>query len=262
MIDSHTHLYMGDAYSPETGGPEGAVERAIAAGVRHMVLPNVDVESVNPMISLHKVFPEHTSVAIGLHPTEVKANWRDDLREIRYRFGDTPYTAWGEIGVDLHEASDTLVRQMDAFGEQLQMAYDEDKPVIIHSRDAWKETFEVIDMMGSKLPPLLFHSFTSGPDEARQIIERYPEAYIAVNGVATFKNGKEVREAIKVIGINRLMLETDAPFLAPVPFRGRTNESAYLAHIRDSVADTLGISPELTEQTTDSNAIKYFRLTH
>lgn len=260
MIDTHTHLYMGESYPQESGGPRGAVERAIVAGVHHMVMPNVDVDSVNPMLALHREFPDYTSVAIGLHPTEVKSAWRDDLREIRYRFDDTPYVAWGEIGVDLYWDKERIVDQMDAFGEQLQLAYEEQKPVIIHSRDAWRETFEVLGMMGENLPGLLFHSFTSGPAEAKEIMSRYPEALFGINGVATFKNAREVREAIKEIGIDRIVLETDSPYLAPTPFRGRTNESAFIENVCNIVADTLQLSKDDTERITDSNAVKFFHL--
>lgn len=260
MIDTHTHLYMSDAFTQEDGGPEKAVERALEAGVRHLIFPNVDVKSVRPLLDLHTKFPKETSVAPGLHPTEVTQNWKADIKEILYRFGDTPYKAIGEIGVDLHWGDDNIIMQMDAFGEQLQMAYEKEKVVIVHSRDAWDETFEIIDKMGNQKPPILFHSFTSGPTEANRILTNYPDAYFAINGVVTFKNGKDIREAVKLIGADRLMLETDSPYLAPVPYRGRRNESAYLGNILSVLAETLELPEADVERITDNTAINYFRL--
>lgn len=260
MIDTHTHLYMADAYPEAEGGPEGAVERAIASGVSRMILPCVDVASVEPMLSLHEKYPEHTYVCRGLHPTEVRDNWREELREIADRTSDSSCVAWGEIGVDLYWDDTLKTRQMDAFGEQLDLAYSEGLPVIIHSRNAWNETLEILAGMGERTPRLLFHSFTSGPEEARRVLTQYPESMFAVNGVLTFKNGAQVREALKEIGPSRLVLETDAPFLAPVPKRGTTNESAYLRYIRDVAAEVLGKSPGELESVTDSNAIRYFGL--
>ncbi|MDE7382041.1 MAG: TatD family hydrolase [Muribaculaceae bacterium] len=260
MIDTHTHLYLSDSYPEEGGGVCGAVERAIDAGVSHLVFPNIDVASVMPMLRLHDNFPEQTSVCRGLHPTEVRDNWREELREIRELTSDADCKAWGEIGVDLYWDESFRSKQMDAFGEQLDLAYSERLPVIIHSRNAWDETLEILQSMGGRTPGLLFHSFTSGPEDARKVIEIFPEARFAVNGVLTFKNGGEVREALKVIGKDRVMLETDSPFLAPVPKRGRTNESAYLEYIRDVAAATLSMSPEEFETVSDRNAREFFRL--
>lgn len=260
MIDTHTHLYMRDDY-PDGGS--AAVERAIAAGVSHMVFPGVDVKSVRPMLDLHALFPENTSVAIGLHPTEVTPDWRDDLREIRYRFGDVPYVAWGEIGVDLHweNTPEIRTRQMDVFGHQLDEAFSEGLPVIIHSRDAIDETLEVIGMMGERTPGLLFHSFTSNPDDARRILEAHPDAMFGFNGVATFKNAPDVRAAAKFVGPEHILLETDAPWLAPVPHRGSTNESSFIPHILARLAEELDIPADQLERVTDASARRFFNLT-
>lgn len=257
MTDTHTHLYMRDAF-PDGGA--AAVERAVEAGVRHLVLPGVDVASMFPMLELHARCPEHTSVAIGLHPTEVTPSWRDDLREIRYRMADTPYIAWGEIGIDLHWESSTRTLQMDAFGEQLDRAFSESLPVIIHSRDALDETLEVLAMMGDRTPDLLFHSFTADTAAARRIMATHPEALFGINGVATFKNAGDVREAIAEIGLQRIVLETDSPWLAPVPHRGKTNESSFLPHILATVAAATEVTLDEAEAVTDATAARYFRI--
>lgn len=144
MIDTHTHLYFTETY-PDGG--DAAVVRALEAGVSHMVLPSVSLGSTDTLLGLHSRWPDVTSVAVGLHPTELKADWRDELREIRYRFGDTPTVAWGEIGLDFHYGREEATRQMDAFGYQLDEAYSEGKPVIIHSRDALEETLHVTGLI-------------------------------------------------------------------------------------------------------------------
>lgn len=257
MIDTHTHLYFADSF-PDGGGE--AVERAFAAGVSHLVLPNVNADSVEPMIALHQRFPESTSVAIGLHPSDVNAGWRDELREIRYRMGDTPYVAWGEIGLDLHWEQDKLSLQMDAFGHQLDEAFAEGKPVIVHSRDALEPTLEMIAMMGERLPLLLFHSFTSSSEDARRLLEAAPDSIFGFNGVVTFKNAPDVRDAAAFVGLDRIVLETDSPYLAPVPWRGRTNESSFLPAVADVIATTLGVSREAVDEATTRNARTFFSL--
>lgn len=261
MIDTHTHIYMPDAFDD---GGVGAVDRALEAGVRHMVLPNVDVESANNVLRLHRARPEATSVASGLHPSEVKSDWRDMLREIDYRFEDTPLCAIGEVGVDLHWEQDYLHQQMDCFGYQLQTAHERGLPVIIHSRDALDETLEVLDIMGADMPPVLFHSYTGDAAGVRKVLERLArhdkEPLFAFNGVITFKNAASVREAATEAGINRIVLETDAPWLAPAPHRGSQNESNMIPYILDAVAAATSQSRQEAERITDENACRFFGL--
>lgn len=257
MIDTHTHLYFTETY-PDGG--DAAVVRALEAGVSHMVLPSVSLGSTDTLLGLHSRWPDVTSVAVGLHPTELKADWRDELREIRYRFGDTPTVAWGEIGLDFHYGREEATRQMDAFGYQLDEAYSEGKPVIIHSRDALEETLHVTGLMGVRTPRLLFHSFTSGAGEVRRILEAHPEALFGFNGVATFKNASGVRDAVREAGIERIVLETDSPYLAPVPRRGTTNESCNIPYILACVAAECSLDVAQAERITDSNARSLFRL--
>ena len=257
MIDTHTHLYMADAF-PDGGA--SAVKRAFDAGVSHLVMPNVDVASAEPLLRLHDLFPQATSVAKGLHPTEVTASFRDEIDRIETLFSGHKCVAWGEIGLDYHWDTDNAALQREAFAMQLDCAYSQGLPVIIHSRDALDDTIGVARSLGSSLPPLLFHSFTSGPREAERILEAFPDAMFAFNGVVTFKNAPDVREAAALAGISRIMLETDSPYLAPVPFRGRTNESAYLPAILRSVADATATPFERAENVTDANARVFFSL--
>lgn len=260
MIDTHTHLYFSEDYPDgDDGGCAGAVSRALQAGVDHMVFPGVSLASVEEMLALHHRFPEATSVAAGLHPTEVGDDWRAEMRAIFDRMEDEAPVAVGEVGIDLYHDSSRRTAQMDAFGMQVQEAQQRALPLIIHCRKGLDETLEILRSFGDGLPPLVFHSFTSGPEEARRILEEH-EAYFGFNGVATFKNAREVREAVREVGIGRIVLETDSPYLAPVPYRGRRNESAFIREVCAVVAAECGISPAEAERITDENARRIFRI--
>ena len=257
MIDTHTHLYFAEDFAD---GGTGAVDRALEAGVSHMVLPNVGLYSMEPLLALHHMRPEVTSVAVGLHPEEVNADWRPKADDIFARFEDEAPVAVGEVGIDLYHDTTFRTGQMDAFGYQLDKAASMNLPVIIHCRNALDETLHIISLMGYELPPLLFHSFTGDSSDMRRILA-LPQAMVGINGVVTFKNAPELREAVAGAGIEKLVLETDSPYLAPVPKRGRTNESSYIPYILRKVAETCGVSEALAESVTDANARRIFRIT-
>ena len=252
MIDTHTHLYMTDFY-PDGG--EESVRRAIEEGVEMMIFPAVDRESIEPMLSLHSKFPNHTAIALGLHPTEVESDWREEVNEILSSAQDSEIVAIGEVGIDLHYGRDTLIAQMDAFGEQMQIALERGLPVIIHSRDAMKETSEAVRQFERNMPTLVFHSFTAGPQEMEILAKYAPDAYFGINGVVTFKNAGPLREAIDILPMERIVTETDAPFLAPVPHRGQTNESAYIPLIVKKISEVKGLEDEIVKQATVDNAL-------
>lgn len=258
MIDTHTHPYYDEDVE---GGGAAAIDRAVEAGVSLLIMPNVSVASCEPLLSLHHSRPEATRVAVGIHPEDVDADWRAKTDAIFARFeGENP-CAVGEVGVDLYHDATRRVLQMDAFGYQLDLARSMGLPVIIHSRSALEETLEVTRIMGGECPPVLFHSFTMGPEEARRILHQHPDALFGINGVVTFKNAPELREAVAELGIDRIVLETDAPWLAPVPKRGRTNESGYLPYINARIAEVCGITPGEAERTTDIRAREFFKIT-
>lgn len=257
MIDTHTHLYLKE-YFPDGG--EAAVREALNVGVGKMILPAIDIESVNPLLELHSKFPENIWCAAGLHPTEVEKDWKDELNRIMDGFDGISLVAIGEIGVDLHWEKENLSLQMDAFGEQLDMALQKGIPAIIHSRDAIDETLEIVGSFGNEMPKMVFHSFTYSPREAERILETAPDAYFGFNGVITFKNAEEVRGSARLAGIDRIVAETDSPFLAPVPHRGKTNCSAYLPDVIRGIVDTLGLSFEETVEATIRNAEILFPL--
>lgn len=253
MTDTHTHLYMPDAF-PD-GGIE-AVENAIAAGVSRLIFPCVDIDSLKPMTTLRSRFPENIRLAIGLHPTDIGEDWSVQLDEMeRMLPGD--FVAIGEVGIDLYHDATTLPEQKDAFSRQLEWASRFELPVIIHCRDGLEDALDVISQAPHPLPNLIFHSFTGGIEDVKRI-RRVCDPWFGINGVVTFKNAPLLREALVEIGIDRILLETDSPWLSPVPYRGRQNESSRIPFIRDKVAEVLDISPKEVEDITDRNAAALF----
>lgn len=250
MIDSHTHLYLRE-YFPD-GGFE-ATRRALDAGVNHLVLPNIDLESATPLLELHREFPHNTYVAAGLHPTEIDSDWKKELKEIMNLFSDVSLAAIGEVGVDLHWDKTNISAQLDAFGEQVQMAVEKNIPVIVHSRDAFEETYRIVSEFEREQPRFVFHSYPYGCREAEKLLEKFPEALFGFNGVITFKNAASTREAAAFVGTERILSETDSPFLTPVPYRGQTNESSYIPFIVRGIADATGVSMEEAVETINSN---------
>lgn len=263
MIDTHTHLYMPE-YSFE-GQPEGvfegqcdAVDRAVAAGVTMMIMPNVDRASIEPIKRLNALRPNATAMAMGLHPTEVKENWKDELAFIMAELKSAPavYKAIGEAGIDLYWEKDFEAQQMDAFEQQLIVAEELHLPVIIHCREGLAQTLEVLS--GHRSVEAVFHSFGGTPEDV-DLIRRTGDYWFGINGIVTFKNSK-LRYTLPAIGTERLVTETDSPFLAPTPHRGKRNESSYIPLILDTMADALGKSPAELDAITTANAKRLFNL--
>lgn len=254
MVDTHTHLYFPDYQ----GNIEEVIKRCIDAGVEHLILPNVDGESLEQVKKFHEKFPGITSMGMGLHPTEVDEKWEYWVDRFEKELENGDYKAVGEVGLDLYWDKKNIEWQKKAFERQLNIADRLKLPVIIHSRSALEETITSIQSSQPKVP-LIFHSFTGNKEDVKKIRE-VCDPYFGINGVVTYKNAEELREALSEIGLNRMLLETDSPFLTPVPYRGKRNESSYLGFIRDKIADTIGISPQEVEETTDRNAHAIFAI--
>ena len=253
FVDTHTHLYL-EEFAPT---PQDAVKRAIDAGVTKMIFPNVDLSTINPMKELSSGFPLNTFMAMGLHPTEIKETWVEDLAKTKEEFNKhiDKYIAIGEIGIDLYWDKTFRREQMQALEQQFQWAIDANIPVIIHCREGLTEILKVLDRMSEK-PKGVFHSFGGTIDDVEQIRKR-GDFYFGINGIVTFKNSK-LRETLPYIGIDRILLETDAPYLAPVPHRGKRNESAYLIHTAAHIAQHLALTTEQVAQKTSYNAHQLF----
>ena len=255
MLDSHSHIYC-DAFDEDR---EAAVQRAREAGVRHIVLPNENLESIPRLAAMRERYPDYVSMTVGLHPEDVHDDYLDVLNQMRPMLDRYPVVAIGEIGIDLYWDKTWREQQKLALDIQLHWCHERDLPFIIHCRDGLDDILDVLDHLDCPMPRGVFHSFTGTPDEVERIRER-GDFYLGVNGIVTFKKSA-VSQLLPVIGLDRLLLETDSPYLAPVPNRGKRNESANIPHINDFVARTLGVTPEAVSTTTDRNASTLFGLT-
>lgn len=254
MIDTHTHLYT-EEFDDDR---DDAVKRAIDAGITRMMLPNIDRDSIARMRAMHEAYPELTVMAMGLHPTEVKEDAEEALAVIadEFRRNRDDYKAIGEIGVDLYWDRTFERAQMEVFDRQCALAAAEGLPVIIHCREALDQVLEVV----SGHPGLrgVMHSFGGTPEEVDRV-RRVADFYFGINGIATFKNSR-LDPTICEITPERLLLETDSPYLAPVPHRGKRNETSFIVATAARCAQALGMTPAAIDEATTANARSLFRL--
>lgn len=253
IIDTHTHLYLPEF---EDGG-SAAVKRAVEAGVGEMIFPNVDLTTIAPMKALHERFPEITHMAMGLHPTEIGADWREQLAQVEQEWrGCSDYVAVGEVGIDLYWDATFAEQQMMAFEQQLSWAVERDKPVIIHCRNGLEQTLEV--MQGFSGITGVMHSF-GGSDADVDRVRKVADMYFGINGIVTFKNSN-LRNTLPAITTERLLVETDSPYLAPVPYRGKRCESSMLPATVAHIASAMGLAIEEIERATTLNARALFSI--
>ncbi len=256
MIDSHSHIYC-DAFDADR---EQMITRAKEAGITHIVMPNENLESIGRQKSVHDAHPQYVSMTIGLHPEEIADDYREQLCAMHQLLatGTYPFVAVGEIGIDLYWEQDKREEQLEVLDTQLRWCKEFGLPFIIHCREGLKECLQVMDNFGEPLPQGVFHSFTGTPSEIEAIRKR-GDFYFGVNGIVTFKKS-EVKANLPVIGIDRLLLETDSPYLAPVPKRGQRNESAFTTHICQFVANEMGTTAEEIDNATTNNACTLFNI--
>jgi TatD DNase family protein len=253
FVDTHTHLYL-DAFEADR---DPMIRRALDAKVRRMLLPNIDSRSIEAMFSLAEQYPDHCFPMMGLHPTSVKENYLEELSIVEAALQRPGIIAIGETGIDLYWDKGFLKEQEESFSTQIRWAMELDLPLVIHARDSFPEIFGILDRVGGPALRGVFHSFTGGPDELKQALSY--NFLIGINGIVTFKNSK-LSEVVRSIPRDRLLLETDSPFLAPVPYRGKRNESSYLVGIATKVAEIYNLSGEEVARITSANAENLFRL--
>lgn len=252
FIDTHTHLYS-DAFA---GDRDEMIRRALDAGVSKLLLPNIDVSSIAGMLELEQDYPQHCFPMMGLHPTSVKENWEEELAAIKERLFDRPFIAVGEIGIDLYWEKKYKEMQVAAFIEQINWAKELDLPIVIHARDSFPEIFEVLDEHNDERLKGVFHCFTGTAEDADKI-RSYGRFLLGIGGVVTFK--KSGLDAVLAnIPLEELILETDSPYLAPSPHRGKRNESAYIPVIAEKVSDIYSVSVEKIAEITTRNAQQLF----
>ena len=252
MIDTHSHIYSED-FDADRGE---VIRRAQEAGVTKIIMPNVDSESLPGMLETERMFPDVCLAAIGLHPTSVKENYLDELALVKSELERRKYMAIGEIGIDLYWDKTFYTEQVFALQTQVQWALDSNLPVIIHVRDSHKETIEALQPFKNKGLRGVFHCFTGSRKEADEIVE-LGDFMLGIGGVVTFKNSG-LAGNLKDIPLTKLVLETDTPYLAPVPFRGKRNEPSYTALVRDKLAEVYQVSAEEIDEITTRNAEKLF----
>ena len=252
FIDTHAHLYL-DQFNDDL---DEVINNAINDGVERMYLPNIDSNTIEAMNDLVEKFPNNCFPMIGLHPSDVKENFKKELAIVEREAKTKKYIAIGEIGIDLYWDKTFLTQQQEAFASQLELAKSMGLPVAIHARDSFDEIFEVLDAHNDDSLRGVLHCLTGNLDQANRIIN-YGGFKLGIGGVATFKNGG-LDKVIPHVDLKHLVLETDAPFLAPMPYRGKRNESKYIPIIADKIAQFQGIKIEEVAEVTTNSALELF----
>ncbi len=252
MIDTHSHIFLEEF----DGDRSDVIARAKMAGVQHIILPNVDVTTIDSLHETPSLYPAFCSMAMGLHPTSVTENYSEDLAIIREQFSQHKYVAIGEVGMDLYWDKTFVEQQKEVLREQVRWSLEMNLPLILHVRDAFDETIEVLREFQCEKLRGVFHSFTGTAEEARTIFS-LGDFKLGINGVVTFKKS-DWRDALPEIGLENLLLETDCPYLTPVPYRGKRNESAYVLYVCEKLAEVFGISADVVDEVTTNNAKRLF----
>ena len=251
MIDTHTHLYL-EQFKDDI---DDVISRAKAIGVQRFYLPSINSKYNQSMHDLKKKFPNDVFCMIGLHPCYVDDNFDLEIDFIKKQIEKHDYKAIGEIGIDLFHEKKYFQQQVIAFEEQIKLAIDYDLPIVIHSRDSFDEIFKVLEKFKSEKLRGIFHCFTGNINQAQRIIDL--NFHLGIGGVLTFKNGK-ISEFLNEIPINKIVLETDSPYLAPSPHRGSRNESSYLKIIADKLAEVYNLEIDEICKITQQNSIEVF----
>lgn len=253
MIDTHSHIYLEDFDEDRAA----VIERAKAIGIEHIILPNIDSESIDAVIKLEASDPQFFHAAMGMHPTSVKENYLEELETIKSELEKREFCAIGEIGIDLYWDKTHLKEQIIAFKTQLDWALAYQIPVIIHVRDAFPETLEIIEEYKNTDLCGVFHSFGGNKEQLQRILELHNFMF-GINGVVTFKNSG-LAETIQDIPLDKIILETDAPYLTPAPFRGKRNEPERLEIIKNKLSEIYKIEPEICAKKTTENSLRLFK---
>ena len=253
MIDTHTHLYSEEF---DTDRVE-MIARAKAAGVTHCFMPAIDSSYTQRMFQLKNEYPDYVFLMNGLHPCSVKENYKEELAHVEALMPTHPFCAIGEIGIDLYWDKTFLKEQQEAFVWQIQLAKKHHLPIVIHCREAFDEVFEVLESEKSGDLFGVFHCFTGTEKQANRAISY--GLHLGIGGVVTFKNGK-INQFLKNIDLCHIVLETDSPYLAPVPYRGKRNESAYIVKVVEKLSDIYELPESEIVRLTDMNAIKIFNI--
>ncbi|PIA81610.1 hydrolase TatD [Gaetbulibacter sp. 4G1] len=253
ITDTHTHLYS-ESFDEDR---EQMINRAIELGVTRFFIPAIDSTYTDAMFQLEKKYPDYMFLMMGLHPTHVKNNYIEELKHVEKLLAERSFYAIGEIGIDLYWDTSTLDIQKKAFKHQIQLAKKYQLPIVIHCRDAFDEIFEVLEEEKSDDLFGIFHCFTGTIEQAHQAISYNMK--LGIGGVVTFKNGK-IDKFLNQIDLKHIVLETDAPYLSPVPYRGKRNESSYIIKVLEKLSDIYNMSQQDIAKVTTENSKSVFKI--
>ena len=251
ITDTHTHLYSEQFDEDRIA----MMQRAIDAGVSRFFIPAIDSSYTASMLHLEKNYPKHVFLMMGLHPTSVADNYKEELALVKQWIDQRNFYAIGEIGIDLFWDKSFLKQQQEAFRTQIQWAKEKQLPIVIHCRDAFDEIFEVLETEKGDGLRGIFHCFTGTLEQANKAISYNMK--LGIGGVVTFKNGK-IDQFLNQIDIKHLVLETDSPYLAPTPYRGKRNESSYITQVVDKLVTIYGLTFEEIAEITTQNSKEVF----
>jgi TatD DNase family protein len=253
IIDTHTHLYL-DKFKEDI---DNVISRAKKNGVSKFIFPAIDSSHFENMHNLKNKYPENIYLMTGLHPTDVKENYKEELDFVTKTLKNHNYVAIGEIGIDLYWDKSFLKQQQEAFRFQIRLAIKNDLPIVIHCREAFDEIFEILNEENCDTLRGVFHCFTGDLNQAKKAISL--GFILGIGGVVTFKNGG-IDKFLNQIDLKHIVLETDSPYLAPVPYRGKRNESSYIIYVLEKLSELYKIPKEEIASVTTNNAKKMFSL--
>jgi TatD DNase family protein len=251
LTDTHTHLYS-EAFDEDQ---EAMIQRAIDVGVERFFVPAIDSTYTKAMLDLKIKYPAQVHLMCGLHPTHVKENYEEELLHVQEMLEKETYVAVGEIGMDLYWDKTFKVQQQEAFHRQIKWSVENKLPIAIHCREAFDEVFEVLDDYKETSLHGIFHCFTGNLEQAQKAIAL--KMKLGIGGVVTFKNGK-IDQFLNEIPLSQIVLETDAPYLSPIPYRGKRNESAYLLQVAEKLAGIYKVTVKEIAEITTLNSREVF----
>lgn len=252
LVDTHTHIYLKEFHHDR----HQVIGRAVESGVRKMFLPNIDSSTYDAVVQLSNAYRNIIFPMAGLHPTSVKDDYRRQLDEVCKQLETGRFSAVGEVGIDLYWDTTYKAQQQEAFAFQIQLAIDMNLPLVVHMRNSFDEVWEVLNHFAGNTLSLVLHCFSGTMQQALMAVDK--GYYLGIGGVLTYKKS-QLREVVKAVPLHNLLLETDAPYLAPVPYRGKRNEPAYLHYIAKELALLKETSIEEVERITTHNALLFFK---
>lgn len=253
ITDTHTHLYS-DAFKDDR---DAMIQRALDVNIKRFFIPAIDSSYTDAMFELEKAYPNNVHLMMGLHPTSVKENYKEELSHVEQLFKERSFVAVGEIGIDLYWDTSTLQIQQDAFKQQIQLAKKYKLPIVIHCREAFDEIFEILEEEKDDNLFGIFHCFTGTLAHAHLAMSYNMK--LGIGGVVTFKNGK-IDQFLNQIDLKHIVLETDAPYLSPTPFRGKRNESSYIINVLDKLSELYKLPKEEIAKITTANSVDVFKI--